>query len=122
MEKIMRKLTTIALISAITFAGPVLAQTAAQDQDRQDIQSDKNAIHKDNRALGKDQSELNNDRAVKATDKANGNYGKQAEDSAAIGADKTKIQEKQAEKSGDKKILKHHKKKLRKQKQSDSNQ
>jgi len=103
----MKKITTLTLISAMAIASPVFAQSAND----QSIKSDVNAINNDNAAIQKDRQDLNNDRAAKATDSANGSYGKEAVDSAKIGADKAAIAEKQTAKDVNKKMLKHHKKK-----------
>jgi len=104
----MNKLVTMTLLCTVAFTSPVFAQTAND----QDIKSDVGAINKDNTALSKDNADIATDRAKKAADKANGNYGKQAVDSMAIGADKTVKQEKVTEKDADQKILQHHKKKV----------
>ncbi len=112
----MHKLTFTLLLGTALVASQSFTQTNEVQQDRQDVQSDVGAVQKDDAALNKDQNKLDSDRAAKAADKANGDYGSQAAHSAAIGADKTMIGEKNAEKSTDQKILKHHKKKLQKDK------
>jgi len=102
----MKKLATIILVGAFAAATPALADSAQENS--QDIQADIDAIHKDNEALRKDMDKLDKDRGAKASAKANKDYGTQAEKSLAIGADKTAIHEKKAEKKVDQKILKHH--------------
>lgn len=101
----MKKIITIALISALGIASPVYAQT----QNDENIKADVQALDKDNKALEKDRETLRRDRAAKADDKANDNNGKQAVDSMKIGADKMAIGEKKTEKNVDEKILEHHK-------------
>lgn len=112
----MKKIFVIALVSAIAFTVPVHAQTSNDE----DVKSDVNALDKDNAALQKDQNTLARDRAAKATDKANGNSGQQAVDSVKIGAVKTAISEKNAEKDVDQKILNHHKAQMKDSSPSDS--
>jgi len=101
----MKKIITLTLTGVLAIANPAFAQS----QNDENIKSDVNAIDKDNAALQKDHDTLARNRAAKAADKANGDYGKQAVDSVKIGANKATIDEKQAEKSADTKILKHHK-------------
>lgn len=113
----MKKLA-ILTAACMLIASPV---AMAQTQNDQDVKSDVNAINKDNAALQKDHDRLEQHRQEKAMDKANDNYGGQAVDSTKIGADKAAIGEKEAEKSVDKKILKHHKKKMKRESES-SNQ
>jgi len=115
----MKKFSTLILIGAFSAASPAFADSVQED--RQDLQADINAIHKDNEALRKDLDKLDKDRAAKSIDKANNNYGKQAGDSVAIGADKTAINEKKAEKKVDQKILEHHKKELNEDNASEDN-
>jgi len=107
----MKKFLTLALIGAAVISSPVYAQTANDEN----VKSDVHALDKDNAALAKDHDALANDRAAKAQDKVNGDSTKQAEDSVKIGAVKTAIAEKKAEKGVDKKILRHHKKKMKKE-------
>ena len=106
----MKKIITLALISAVAITSPVFAQS----QNDENIKSDVQSLDKDNNALGKDQHTLNKNRAAKAADKANDESGKQAVDSIKIGVDKTAIEEKKIEKNADEKILEHHKEEIKK--------
>lgn len=108
----MNKLTMYTLAYLMAANAPAFGATTAEDH--QKIQADLDAIDKDNAALRKDYDALEKDRGEKADAKANGDYGKQAGNSLEIGADKTAIQEKKAEKKVDEKILEHHKNKLAK--------
>ena len=112
----MNKLTTLLLISAVSFAAPVMA---ADTDTADDVKADVGAIHKDNAALNKDADQLAKHRDEKADAKAKSDYVTQAGKSVAIGADKTMIKEKEAEKKVDKKILEHHQKKLNESANSD---
>jgi hypothetical protein len=98
----MKKLPTIALLSALIVATPAFA-----DDTPKDVAADAGAIQKDNQAIDKDNRELVNDRVTKAQDKASGNLGGQVVDSLSIGDDQVMKSEKQTEKSTDKKILNH---------------
>jgi hypothetical protein len=102
----MKTISTLIFISVFAVTTPAIADSIQENS--QDIQADINAIHKDNEALRRDLDKLEKDRSVKASAKANNEYGKQAEKSLAIGADKTAIEEKKAEKKADQKILEHH--------------
>jgi len=106
----MNKIITLAVISTLAIASIAHAQT----QNEEAIKADVQALDKDNAALAKDQKTLEKDRAAKADDKANGDTGKQAEDSVKIGAVKTAIEEKKVEKDADEKILAHHKEEMKK--------
>jgi len=108
----MKNLATIVLISAISAATPAFAASIADKE--KDVQEDIDAIRKDNIALQKDMDKLDRDRGAKAEAKANDEYGKEAADSIAIGADKAAIAEKKAEKKTDQAILEHHQKQLNK--------
>jgi hypothetical protein len=100
----MKKLVTFTLIGTMACVAPALADVNA---DSNKINADVAAIQKDNDALAKDLAALKKDRDAKAAAKANGQYGKQAADSVAIGADQTAIGEKKVEKNVDTKILTH---------------
>ena len=94
-------ITTLALIGSLTAIAPAFAATDA------DVAEDQGAVAKDNGAIAKDNADIKKDQALKANAKANGNYGKQAVDSTAIGIDRTVKGEKTTEKAADKKILNH---------------
>src|SRR5690349_16154065 len=96
---------TLALLGSALFVAPVYAATTAEVDAK--IKADEDAIIKDQEVLKKDQAELERDRAAKAQAKVTKDYGTQAKKSVEIGADKTMIKEKQAEKSVDQKILNH---------------
>ena len=105
----MNKLIPITLLGAVLFASPAMsADSSAVQQDTKDIEADQGAIQKDNAALSQDQKDLAANRARNDADKANGSYGSQAVDNVKIGADHTKITEKEGERSVDQKILQHH--------------
>jgi hypothetical protein len=106
----MKKSALTILIGVIAIASPAAADTVQENS--QKIQADIDAIHKDNDALRNDLDQLEKDRNTKLSAKATGDYGKQAAASVAIGADKVAIDEKKAEKSVDKSILKHHQNEL----------
>jgi len=106
----MKKLITITLIGAVAVVSPAIANNVQDNS--QAIQADIDAIHKDNDALRKDMDKLDQDRGAKASAKANGEYGKQAGKSLAIGADQVAIDEKKAEKKADQDVLKHHQKQM----------
>ncbi|HEU5047281.1 MAG TPA: hypothetical protein VFT64_05485 [Rickettsiales bacterium] len=114
----MKKLALLTAACLLAASPAVMAQT----ENDQDVKSDVNAINKDNAALQKDRDRLAQHRQDKAMDKATDSYGSQAVDSTKIGADKAAIGEKEAEKSVDKKILKHHKKKMKRESDTSGNQ
>jgi hypothetical protein len=96
------KLSTFTLLSGLIVATPVFA-----DDTPAGVADDVGAVQKDNADINKSNADLARHRDVKARDKANGYYGSQAIDSVNIGADKMKGQEKESERSADKKILHH---------------
>ena len=101
-------IATLMMGAALCVAAPAFADSA------DDVKSDMGAINKDKAALGKDNADLANDRAAKAKAKANNDYGSQAGNSVAVGADHVVKGEKQVEKSVDKKILTQHQEQLNK--------
>lgn len=114
----MNMMVTNLLACAVLLCTFILVTDAAQaDTDtiadtEKAIQSDIDALHKDSEALKRDMEKLNEDRAAKAAAKAREDTTGQAKASVAIGVDHAKINEKQAEKKVDQKILEHHKAQL----------
>lgn len=103
----MKHALIFALAGAVTLSGAALAETT-----KADVAADVKAIHKDNAAIEKQEDNLDTNRAEKAEAKANGDVLKQASESVQIGANKTAITAKKAEKHVDKKILEHDKKEM----------
>lgn len=100
---LMKKIITIATLSALVLASPAYAQTQNEEKVKLDIQ----ALGKDNQVLANEQHNLSKLRAAKAADKTSGRTGKQALDSLKIGVNQLDIQEKQSEKnSHEKKLMK----------------
>ena len=101
----MKKILLLSTCALIGFSLPAFAETDSEKL--QDIRNDSGAVHKDDAAIAHDNDNLAANRAAKAKDKANGNWGSQAVDSAKIGGNQAAVSEKKSEKDVDQNIMQH---------------